>query len=319
MVVANASTEANFGLSRILVPTIPKGIITGKITDATTGKPIAGMMVRSYPLGITILRLTPTAMTDSLGVYTMKLDTGTYLLKTESLRMSPIDYISEWYDNVTDATKATPVAVKDGATFEANFELAKPVPPTYANVEGDVTDTLGNPLRRATVVIMRSLPELSTTSALTMNAPLFDDESMDVEGIGYCRGVIWKGLTDSLGHYKARLVADRAYIAMAAKWGYIQEYYNNQATPLLADIIKVAGDVSGIDFSLAPNPVIQNSVSGVVRDSSGNGVAVYHRPLPGTPECGEDPAPRRSYRLDRCVYDRKHPHGLLFRSCSAVR
>jgi hypothetical protein len=96
---------------------------------------------------------------------------------------------------------------------------------------------------------------------------------MDVEGIGYCRGVIWKGLTDSLGHFKARLLANRAYIAMAAKWGFIQEYYDNQVTPLLADLIKVSGDMTGIDFSLAPNSVLQNSVSGVVRDSSGNGVA----------------------------------------------
>ena len=229
-------------------------------------------MVRSFPRGMTILKLSPMAMTDSLGVYTMKLDTGTYLLKTESLRMSPIDYIMEWFDNVTDVTKATPVAVKEGATSEANFDLAKPVPPSYTTVEGTVTDTLGAPLRCATVVIMRSLQDLSTSSALTFASPLSDDESMDVEGIGYCRGVVWKGLTDSLGRYKVRLMAGRPYIAMAAKWGYVTEYFNNRSTPLLADIIKPAGDTTGIDFSLTSNPIIQNSVSGVVRDSAGTGV-----------------------------------------------
>jgi 5-hydroxyisourate hydrolase-like protein (transthyretin family) len=272
VVSANASTPADFGLSRILIPTIPKGIITGKITDATTGKPIAGMMVRSYPQGITILKLSPTAMTDSVGVYTMTLDTGRYLLKTESLRMSPIDYISEWYDNVTDVTKATPIIVKEGATFEANFELAKPVPPTYAYIEGSVTDTLGNPLRRATVVIMRTLQELSTAAALRLETPGTGDESADVEGIGYCRGVVWKGYTDSLGYYKARVIADRAYIAMAGKWGYVPEYYDNKPNPLLADIIKVPTAIKSINFALAVNPVLQNSISGVVRDSSGNGI-----------------------------------------------
>ena len=288
-VTANASTEANFGLSRVLIPTVPKGIITGKITDETTGKPLAGMMVRSFRKGNSITKLMPVAMTDSLGVYAMKVDTGTYLLKTESLRMSVIDYIMEWYDNVTDASMATPVVVADGATVEANFQLAKPVPPTFASVEGTVTDTMGAPLRRATVVIMRTLQDLTSASSLTLGAGLNDNESMDVEGIGYCRGVMWKGLTDSLGRYAAQVIAGRAYIVMAAKWGYINEYYNDQPTPLLADIIKVTGNVTGIDFSLTPNPVIHNSISGVVRDSAGTGVPSIivlfpaHRFLPVLP------------------------------------
>jgi hypothetical protein len=288
-VFANASTEANFGLSRVLIPTVPKGTITGKVTDETTGDPIAGMLVRSFRRGNSITKVMPVAVTDSLGLYSMKVDTGTYFLRTESLRMSVIDYIMEWYDNVTDVTKATPVTIGDGATFEANFQLAKPVPPTFATVEGTVTDTLGNPLRRATVVIMRTLQDLTTASSLPLVPALNDSESMDVEGVGYCRGVIWKGLTDSLGHYKAQLIANRAYIAMAAKWGYLHEYYNNQPTPLLADIIKVTGDMTGIDFSLTPNPVIQNSISGVVRDSAGSGVPSIivlfpaHRLLPVMP------------------------------------
>ncbi len=273
-VTANAPTEANFGLARVLIPTVPKGVITGKIVDATTGGPIAGIIVRSFRKLNSVANAMPMAVTDSLGVYAMKVDTGTYLLRTESLRMSPIDYIMEWYDNVTDASKATPVTVGTGATVTANFDLAKPVPPVYATVEGTVTDTLGNPLRRATVVIMRSLPVMASTSALEFvaGASARDGMSGDVEGIGYCRGMFWKGTTDSMGHYKAQVIQDTAYIAVAAKWGYLPEYYNNEPTPLLADVIKVTGNVTGIDFSLAANPVIQNSVSGLVQDSTGTGV-----------------------------------------------
>jgi 5-hydroxyisourate hydrolase-like protein (transthyretin family) len=271
-VTANASTEASFGLSRVLIPTVPKGTITGKIVDATTGNPIAGIMVRSFRKANSVTKVMPVAATDSLGLYTMKVDTGTYLLKTESLRMSAIDYIMEWYDNVTDATKATAVVVAEGATVTANFDLAKPVPPVYATVEGTVTDTLGNPLRRATVVIMRSLSARASTSALELISNTHDGDRGDVEGIGYCHGVFWKGTTDSAGHYKAQLIQDTTYIAMAAKWGYLPEYYNNQPTPLLADVIKVTGNVTGIDFSLAPNPVVQNSISGLVQDSAGTGI-----------------------------------------------
>ncbi len=271
-VIPNATVEANFGLSRVLIPTVPKGIITGKVTDAGTGAPLAGMMVRSFRRSANSTKLMPVAVTDSLGVYTMKVDTGTYLLRTESLRMSPIDYIMEWYDNVTDITKATPVPVAEGATVEASFQLSRPVPPVFANVEGTVTDTLGNPLRRATVVIMRSLPALASASALELVPTEKDGMSGDVEGIGFCRGIVWKGTTDSTGHFKARVIADSTYIALAARWGYVSEYYKDQPTPLLADIIKVPADVSGIDFTLAPNPVVQNSVSGVVRDSAANGV-----------------------------------------------
>ncbi|GEM_PF-4433773 len=202
----------------------------------------------------------------------MLLDTGVYLLKTESLRMSPIDYIHEWFDNVTDPAKATPVAVRAGSTFEANFGLSKLVPPTYATIEGYVTDTLGNPLRRATVAIMHPLQVLDAVNAASLTTPGTGDESMDVEGVGYCRGVVWKGYTDSLGFYKARVISDRAYIAMAAKWGYRAEYYDNKPNPLLADIIKVPTNIKSINFELASNPVVHNSISGVVRDSLGNEV-----------------------------------------------
>jgi hypothetical protein len=59
---------------------------------------------------------------------------------------------------------------------------------------------------------------------------------------------------------------------MAAKSGYLTEYYNGKTNPLQADLIKADSDVKGIDFRLAANTVVKNSISGAVRDSSGAGI-----------------------------------------------
>ena len=268
-VLENASTPADFGLSRVLIPTRPKGTITGTVLDDATQLPIPGILIKFMKKGPVTVNWQPIAITDSLGFYSMALDTGVYFLRTGSMRMSPIDYIHEWYDNVTDPSLATPVHVEENSTFQANFGLSMPVPPTYVNIEGFVTDTLGNPLRRATVVILRSLQAMSTTNALSLAYAGHGEENVEVEGVGYCRGVVWKGFTDSLGYYKARVLADTSYIAMAARWGYIPEYFDNKPTPLLADIISAPGNVQDINFSLAPNPVYHNSISGLVRDSLG--------------------------------------------------
>ncbi|MCC6397793.1 MAG: carboxypeptidase regulatory-like domain-containing protein, partial [Bacteroidetes bacterium] len=268
-VMENASTPADFGLSRVLIPTRPKGTVTGTVIDDATQLPIPGILIKFMKKGPVTVNWQPVAVTDSLGVYTMVLDTGIYFLKTGSMRMSPIDYIHEWYDNVTDPSLATPVQVEENSTFEANFGLGMPVPPVYVNIEGFVTDTLGNPLRRASVAILRSLQKIAATNALSYAHAGYAEENVEVEAVGYCRGVVWKGFTDSLGYYKARVIADTSYIALAAKWGFIPEYFDNKSSPLLADIINASSNVQGINFSLAPNPVYHNSISGLVRDSLG--------------------------------------------------
>ena len=117
---------------------------------------------------------------------------------------------------------------------------------------------------------MRSLQNLTSVTAMTgMNAGTGED--VDVDGIGFCRGVVWSGTTDSLGNFKAGCSAGQAYIAVASKWGYLPEYFDKKTDPLLADIIKVPGDVKDVNFSLTV-AVLHNSIGGVVQDSAGNGV-----------------------------------------------
>ncbi len=285
VVIRNASVVADFGLSRPVTPPVVKGVIAGKVIDDNTHMPLNGILIRFYTKGPSISNWQPTAITDSLGLYSATLDTGTYLVRAEgSIRASVLTmYMPEWYDNVTEVALATPVKVSPGSSFSADFGLSKPIPPTYATIEGTVKDTLGNVLRQATVVIMRSFQEMSALAATGSVNSGMETENADVDGIGFCRGVVWSGKTDSLGAFKARVLAGQAYIAMAAKWGYLPEYYDNKTDPLLADIIKVVSDVKEVNFSLAPNAILHNSISGVVRDSTGNGVPSVVVLIPVTP------------------------------------
>ena len=254
-------------------PPPPRGTIAGTVTDDSTSLPIPHVRIRFFRLNA-IWTWTPYTFTDSAGHYEASLDTGVYLVKAEPMRISPLFpyYMPEWYDNAPTPQTATPVAVAESSLFIADFGLSRPVPPSYAYISGTVTDTSGNPLPNAWVTIMRTLQEMNSLAANGLTSNL-GNESANIEGVGHTRGVVWRGRTDSLGHYSARVISGRSYIAMASKLGYLPEYYDNKTNPMDADIIVVTGNVENINFSLALNPNLQNSISGMVRDSAGNGVA----------------------------------------------
>jgi hypothetical protein len=164
------------------------------------------------------------------------------------------------------------VRVQADSNFTANFGLAPVIPITFANISGRVTDTSGVPLVGVSVVFLRTLQEMNLLWSTTSMAPGLGEEEMDVEGVGHARGVLWRGRTDSLGNYQARVISGKSYIALASKFGYIPEYFNNKSNPQDADIIVVTKDTTGIDFSLSLNPAYQNSISGLVKDSLGSRV-----------------------------------------------
>ncbi|MFN0157421.1 MAG: carboxypeptidase regulatory-like domain-containing protein [Bacteroidota bacterium] len=250
-----------------------RGVIAGTVTDDSTGLPIRHARI-SFHRQSGPSNSGPFAFTDSLGQYHALLDTGRYRVRAEAFSNNPATpgYIPEWYNNVTDPALATPVAVAESSLSVANFGLSRPVPPTFAYVSGTVTDTLGNPLRHASVALIRTIQEMRSIEALTGQIPGLGDEIRDIESVGRTHGVVWHGYTDSLGQYRARVISGRSYIAMASKHGYLPEYYDNKTRPTDADVIAVSGDVTGVDFSLAVRVVVQNSVSGRVRDSLNTGV-----------------------------------------------
>ncbi len=251
----------------------PKGTISGRVVSDSTGRGIPLVKIRFYHLSGPSM-MEPQAFTDSLGFYLARLDTGRYLVKAEPMEghhwNSP--FIPEWYNNAPTPSTATPVRVLRDSVFAANFGLASRGTVAYAFVSGRVTDTLGVPLRNASVALMRTMQEMHFLSATTGMMPGLGEEMMEMEGAGHTRGVMWRGYTDSLGNYRARVITGNSYIAMASKFGYAPEYYNNKPNPILADIIVVTRDTSGINFSLSSNLVNLNSISGIVRDSSGTHV-----------------------------------------------
>jgi hypothetical protein len=259
---------------------IPKGTISGIVSDSSTGLPIPGVKIRFFRIGgfVYLGSWRPwvdlQALTDSLGHYEAKLDTGRYLIEAEPAEgiFWHARYRPQWFDDAPDAASATPVGVKADSTFTANFTLVPIIPVTFATVSGMVTDTLGHPLKGASVVFLRTIQEMTTLWSTTEMTPGLGDEAMDVDGVGHTRGVLWTIRTDSSGNYQARVVAGKSYIALASKLGYIPEYFNNKSNPQDADLIVVTKDTTGINFSLSPNPVYQNSISGLVRDSLGTGV-----------------------------------------------
>lgn len=268
------SERSNFAHAAITGPPgHPHGVISGTVIDSVTGTPIPFTKILFFSLSKPIL-WTRATLTDTAGHYRAVLDTGVYIINAQPERrwmaMRPVAaYLSEWYSNAPDARHATPVTLADSAHFTADFDLVKPLPPTPASMSGTVTDTAGSPLSRATVVIVRTMQEMLHLAATGDEIPGLGSENMEIEGLGNVHGVLWKGLTDSLGNYHATVLAGKAYIALATKAGYIPEYYRDKTNPMDADIIQVQGDTTNIDFSLTLRPVFQNSVSGIVKDSTG--------------------------------------------------
>ncbi len=256
----------------VVAPPRVQGTISGTVIDDSTLAPIRNVYMQFFRVSAPTWNCLPPVVTDSLGHYSALLDTGRYIVRANPrCEHNTSCYRPEYFDNCPDPSCATVIAVAESSTFVANFGLSRPTPPTFAYVSGSVKDTLNQPLRGARVSLIRTVREMNYLASLGFT-PGTGDEEFDLEGVGHTRGVVWTGWTDSLGNYRARVVANRNYFALASKMGFLPQYYNHKPTVETADTIFVTRDTSGIDFNLSVRPVPNNSVSGSVRDSSGTGV-----------------------------------------------
>jgi len=240
------------------------GLVTGSITDDSTGLPIREANVRFFGRdGLWRVNV----HTDSTGVYRAVLDTGRYLIRAERF-----SYVPEWFDNALELSAATVVHVHEDTTT-ANFGL-RPVPVsvpiTLSGIVRDSTD--GQPLANALVVYMRPFGEQRLLDRELELFGGFDWERLQIPGFGWLHGVVWFGLTDSSGSYEAHVRSNQRYIAMAFKPGYVHKFYHNKFTPFHADRISESGDMSGFDFDLMPNPLASLFLSGTVHDTTNAGV-----------------------------------------------
>ncbi|MGA9119828.1 MAG: carboxypeptidase regulatory-like domain-containing protein, partial [Bacteroidota bacterium] len=180
-------------------------------------------------------------------------------------------YLPEWYKDARTPATATAVDVAESTSVTANFDLEQPVPLVKVHLSGTVRDSSGNPLNGALVVVLRSMQDFHADVAMGNLQPE-DAAGVDIDDCGYMRGVVWAGLTDTMGQYTANVLSGRPYVVAAIKKFYLPQFYNGKSTPQDADVLVLSGDTTGIDFSLSLIPVINNSVAGMVKDSAGAGV-----------------------------------------------
>jgi hypothetical protein len=254
----------------------PKGVIAGKVTDASTGLPLANITVRFFKLPSPTFRGLDIT-TSTSGAFEAQVDTGTYIIRAEQgniITGSVAAHRTQWYQNASVPDSATRVPITANDTARIAFILAADTPKPYAYVSGNVTDSLGQPLGGAVVAFLRPIQELVAPTATTTQTPAPEQEAAIIPGVGYSKGVVWQGYTNTSGKFFAQVSSGRDYIALAAKDGYYPEFFDNSFDPTQATIIQVRSDTAGINFSLRSKATTSTgSVSGTVVDSSGTEVA----------------------------------------------
>lgn len=276
-------------------PQADQGVIAGTVDDEVTGTALEGAKVMAFRTG----HATPMAAwtkTGADGSYALQLPAGAYYLRVEPPVPSATgpNYLPEWYDNAVTVLNATAVTVVSGDTITVDVGLTPVIPPVMVGIAGTITSTAGEALAGAHVVVMRSVQETAQLACMPGTVPADLGSSVVIESVGECHGVVWVGTTDAAGAYRATVPGNHAYIVMAAKKGYVPEYYNDRSSPLTADrIVMGTADTAGIDLALSPVPGTGVTISGFVKDAQGHGVparviALMHgiSPLPVVPRFG---------------------------------
>ncbi|WP_405082376.1 carboxypeptidase regulatory-like domain-containing protein [Paenibacillus chitinolyticus] len=123
-VVAGQTATVNIGLNPA------PGTLTGQVTDASTGQPLSGAVIRVVTVeGIT----TATAVTDAAGTYVVN-------------SLQPVNY-TVTFSEAAYASQTTGVSIAPGTQSVLNIALSQ----LAGSITGLVTDLNGNPLENAVV------------------------------------------------------------------------------------------------------------------------------------------------------------------------
>lgn len=232
------------------VPT-PPAIIAGMVTADANNNPIRHAKIQFIPTLGPSPALVLMAVTDSFGIFRKVLPAGSYYVRSDAM-----GYVPEFYDNVAAIQQATPVAVTSGDSVFLNIGLASFVPPTIYSLSGNVSDSLGNPLKA-----------FVNLYGLRLNSHFVNNHRV---------------MTDSLGNYTVSVrEGDTVVVYCSPKNSdYFPEFYNNKRTFAEADRIFIDGNITGINFVLEHKPVFANGISGMVADSLGAGVESHVTAFP---------------------------------------
>jgi hypothetical protein len=242
--------------------------------DSLTTRPISGVAIGVYLVSSPAL---PVQMltSDGSGHFRAELESGTYVIKAQpAVHGLPTDYRTEWYYNATDASAAMALPVNESSRYDISIDLAPMSIPDPVAVHGTVMDSAGTPLTGARVFVLRSIQEMEDRHSHGGHGSDDRHEEFEIEDHGRAHGVVWQGWADSTGTYAAKVAPGHSYVVMALKQGYAPQFFDHQSDPLMADALWLTGDTSGIDFHLRGfTPAALYTVSGRVKDSTGNGVA----------------------------------------------
>lgn len=209
------------------------GSISGTVRSQDTGQPIAGARVEVSGATGPFMKVT---FTGEDGAYAVTgLPSGSYFVQA-----SAKDYLALYFDGVLRRAEATPVVVNaPEATTGIDFSLPSRLA-SGATIAGRVTD--------------------ERTGEVLSGVRVF--------AVPLSPGAIHRDLTDSAGAYLLTGLQPGRYVVWAFKGGYLVEFYNNaqtwwQATPV---VVKAGDQISGIDFSLAPQVLGPFALTGRVVD-----------------------------------------------------
>jgi hypothetical protein len=212
------------------------GTITGTVTDDSTGLPIGGVWVNAYDYSTGFYYMS--SLTNSDGFYSISgLAAGIYQI---GVSVWGSGYIEEYYDNIFDFSKASPVAVNATDVVEnIDFQLS-----LGGSICGMVKDSNGEPLA-----------------------------GIQVSCYDYNGGYGFSDMTDSDGMYEITQLTSGVYQvdAWATNTVYVSKLYDNkvfwdQPTPVS---VTLGQKTTGIDFMLD----LAASISGVVKDPDGQALA----------------------------------------------
>ncbi len=229
----------------------PVPALSGRVTDAASGRGIAGARVEVRPAGHHGWDYSVTTASD--GSYAVfGLSTGDYIV-----RVTAAGYAREYYDNVVPSRQATVIHVTaPNETAGIDFDLTE-----HGLISGYVYDETGQPVTDAQIVVVPG------------SEPFFDDG--------------FYAFTASDGNYLVENLALGEYIVCVQAQGWLVQCYDSHYHRDWATHVTVVppDTTTGIDFHLARG----GAVSGFVYQSDGvtpiQGVQIWGNVCPPDFEC----------------------------------
>lgn len=224
------------------------GVVSGTVTDSSTGAGIRGAIVTFLDAGIS-QRAVLSAVTDSMGNFTARLLEGDYLVKANAG-----GYISLYWDGAATASAAKTLTVKAGDTLAmaVNFKLSKQaLGKIIVNVLDDSSRGIAN--AQVTAILKGGL--------LGVIDKIFPEY-----------GTKFTAKTDAAGQ-AVLTVPEGVYLVRADADGFVAMWFDGGADLMHAIVVRVSASATDtITFRLhkEPQPLF-SKISGTVMgaDSSG--------------------------------------------------